>query len=142
MHQKNYDWFKLPSDLNSPEYIDTYYWDGIQDIFSCCGIENFKDWDQFKPGTSEVVYPRSCCYDPVIALVGAEYRLCSKNQVFNTGCHESLRYLFKQTLYSLGSMAFLYIGVSFIAYLIREDILQEEADRKRHRAQTSMGMFS
>lgn len=130
-HQKNYDWLKDPTDINSASFIDTTFWDGLQAMFGCCGIDTPKDWDTYRPklNTSAVLFPRSCCEEPSHWLPDAQYRLCGEQQIYLSGCHNVLKLIWNAIIIVLGSLSVLYFITAGIANLIRREIEEEEEER-------------
>lgn len=132
--QKNYDWLKDPTNINSQEYEDTIVWDGLQHAFVCCGINNASNWDSFRPklNTTEDLYPRSCCDDPTKWVQGAQFRLCLKKDTYTYPCYQALVGAWKISILILAIISSFYILVAGIAHLIIQEIEDERGGRYKH----------
>lgn len=79
--------------------------DLLQATFNCCGVDNYKDWDNTTQGS----YPPSCC----IMLEGGT-GTCGLDFVRTDGCLGKLKYAAYQNRYLIASMA---LAVAFLQAL-------------------------
>lgn len=139
--QKDYDWFKKPTDINSDSYIDTTFWDGLQSLFNCCGVDGPQDWAESGPkfNDSIPVYPRSCCSRPDVELPEAQLKLCNKDSVHQNGCRNAIKFSWKSLSIVLVVLAALYSLVAAISRLIIRETEQEEAEVRADAVAEALG---
>lgn len=128
--QINYEWLKDP-ELGSRAYVDTSSWDGVQSIFSCCGMDRFTEWDSYRPKTvnnNELMYPKSCCISPIASVPGVDAKFCPQSQIFQKTCYRSIGSFWRNLSLVLGILAILYMLIAGITKLIIREIIEEDAE--------------
>ncbi|XP_073823194.1 tetraspanin 29Fa [Musca autumnalis] len=110
-------------EYNSTHVNDvTYMWDYVQRTFTCCGVENYKDWAP----VLNTSLPLSCCRNPV-GHVG-EFTCTIYNEDVNRyslGCLSEFSNYIAAHAVSLGAAGVViaiiqFFGVLFACYIARE----------------------
>lgn len=75
---QEYNWSGSPSN----GWIDK-----VQSSSMCCGYEEARDWDKYRPSSvNSTTYPPSCCYH------SSSSKICDDSRVYGGGCRSTLEF--------------------------------------------------
>jgi hypothetical protein len=106
--------YNISESASNRQRAITEAWDFVQEEVTCCGINNFTDWNlNFMFENS---WPASCC-EPGTAVPLADPP-CNQTDVFNEGCEEALTDFIQENLLIVATVAITFVVAEVIVVLM------------------------